>query len=97
MGNTTAIPFTTSMKQFETNDTQFSVEQFYAISGTTVIFNTNLVDSITLLTRNSKSVRLRQNNRDGTCIDRQFDIAWDRISEALPFVTHPAVADAHVS
>ena len=75
--------FTTTLRRFNDEDPVLGNETFYTISGTTVVFNSALVDSISILPNmhlNAYAVRL--NNHDGTCFDKHFLVTGDYVSEA---------------
>ena len=78
----TPTKFTTSMKPFD--DDPF-VEHFFTIDGTMVVFNTKLVDSITVLGDiKTDHVAVRLNNHDGTCMDAQFSLVNGYVVERRP-------------
>ena len=96
MKRSPSFPFTTSMRRFE-DDSTIEVETFFAIHGTTIVFNTNLVESITLLpVTSSDSIWVRLNNQDGTCSDRLFSIINDRLCET-PTLLPPTYMDNHTT
>lgn len=77
------FPFTASMRRFD--DASGDVENFYTIHGTTVVFNSDLVDSFTMLpVVDSNSIGVRLHNQDGTCIDRLFSMVDDKLCEVPP-------------
>jgi hypothetical protein len=92
-----AAPFTMSMKRFADDDIPTSVENFYAISDTTVVFNANLVESVTVSPITPTEVSVRINNHDGMCIDQAFYIVNDHVSDRLPsLIPVTSTAESHV-
>ena len=70
----TSVPFTSSMRQFDSTEVIPHTESFFIIDGTTVIFNAELVDTTSVTPVNDKSVFVRLNLRDGTHVDASFEL-----------------------
>lgn len=75
--------FTTSLKSFGIDHSPLSIETFFTIIDSTVVFNADLVDTITLLptTMNTDVVDVQINNRDGTTYVKHFRVTENHVYE----------------
>lgn len=75
------IPFTLSMKRFVDEDDSQGTEMFFVVDGTTVVFDSNRVDTTSITSAGEKTVAVRLNLLDGTHADLHFELTKNGIAE----------------